>query len=656
MNKKLLMYLMSLVLFVLTLHSVAQEIPEKEQLDKIIPALGPDYLSLSGVIRATGGDVGKVFEFVRDNIAFEGYAGALRGVNGTLLAGAGNSWDQAILLKALLDELNIENKIVRSRLPLEYYADLKKLEVQPDVGGEKLADITEKLSIAKEQVVEFDQNLRQFSANIVQEARQEQSNIAFKTRRLFTTPESAIYGDYLWVQAEIGEKLYDFHPCFPKGLTLVLEPLGVMNSLVSVPEEMNHWVRFRCFIERNSGEGLARELILDKKILSSTSTMKALRFSLNPEKDNSGKINLKPSLVKGLTILSGKRLAVRSSDKGNIIGSLTGVWLEVTALSPGERPATYTITLADSLPGKPLWQERKGLDGRQVPVLADEELYSFAEMAVFSTAVSLKASLNYDLELLRQLGKIKNYRSSELSKPRFVNPVLLRWAALLKPVLQTINSGSRAYLNAPAIAAALYKPVANKGQLFLMSWAGITHFRTRGGGEQFLNGIAASLLFEKVAGFKDSLSKANDRTGVKFEYIESDKEILPFQKQWQRITWNELRADIISGDSIYVSAGGKVHSWWRQAKTSDDPILKSERGWLKRWQVVESPLALTRNISGELIFFINNELNDKNEKEVITRAVSRFISIHLSAFSYSPIEILLRNKELGKGNYKITNR
>jgi hypothetical protein len=64
-------------------------------------------------------DQQKFIAFVRDEIRFEQYAGLLRGAEGTLVSGAGNSLDQAVLLATLLNDAGFEARIVRGRLENE---------------------------------------------------------------------------------------------------------------------------------------------------------------------------------------------------------------------------------------------------------------------------------------------------------------------------------------------------------------------------------------------------------------------------------------------------------------------------------------------------------------------------------------------------------
>ncbi|HEY4282189.1 MAG TPA: transglutaminase domain-containing protein [Chthoniobacterales bacterium] len=63
-----------------------------------------------------GKNVDKIFAFVRDEVRFEAYSGVLRGPRGTLMAGAGNSFDRALLLGSLLHENGFEMRYVHGVL------------------------------------------------------------------------------------------------------------------------------------------------------------------------------------------------------------------------------------------------------------------------------------------------------------------------------------------------------------------------------------------------------------------------------------------------------------------------------------------------------------------------------------------------------------
>jgi transglutaminase-like putative cysteine protease len=66
-----------------------------------------------------GYDRDQIFQFVRDQVAYDPYAGVLRGAQGTVRGLAGNAADQAILLAALLDASLIETRFAIGELSAE---------------------------------------------------------------------------------------------------------------------------------------------------------------------------------------------------------------------------------------------------------------------------------------------------------------------------------------------------------------------------------------------------------------------------------------------------------------------------------------------------------------------------------------------------------
>ncbi len=89
-------------------------ISEAAQADLAKP--GADPSDIKARADMLGRNPQKIFEFMRDQISLEPYAGVLRGARGTLVAGAGNALDRALLAQELLKAEGIESRLVMGRL------------------------------------------------------------------------------------------------------------------------------------------------------------------------------------------------------------------------------------------------------------------------------------------------------------------------------------------------------------------------------------------------------------------------------------------------------------------------------------------------------------------------------------------------------------
>jgi hypothetical protein len=99
-----------------------------ESTPPVVPVeTGPPPESVTDVVARLAYDQDAIFAFVRDEIAYEPYAGILRGLQGTLWARAGNSADQAVLLAELFTAAQIPYRFAIGPLSPEQEAGLAAL-------------------------------------------------------------------------------------------------------------------------------------------------------------------------------------------------------------------------------------------------------------------------------------------------------------------------------------------------------------------------------------------------------------------------------------------------------------------------------------------------------------------------------------------------
>jgi hypothetical protein len=93
-------------------------------LKRIADAPEPSIFSVEKSADEIGKDPAALFAYVHDHVRTQIYSGVLRGARGTLISGAGNSWDQALLLATMLRHQGKESRFARVRLTPEIAAKI----------------------------------------------------------------------------------------------------------------------------------------------------------------------------------------------------------------------------------------------------------------------------------------------------------------------------------------------------------------------------------------------------------------------------------------------------------------------------------------------------------------------------------------------------
>lgn len=91
-------------------------------LKRIADAPEPAIFSIEKTADQIGNDPKALFAYVHDHVRTQIYSGVLRGARGTLVSGAGNSWDQALLLSTMLRHQGKESRFARMHLTPEMAA------------------------------------------------------------------------------------------------------------------------------------------------------------------------------------------------------------------------------------------------------------------------------------------------------------------------------------------------------------------------------------------------------------------------------------------------------------------------------------------------------------------------------------------------------
>lgn len=330
------------------------------------------YVNPASFAAALGNDPGRIFEFVRDSIAFESYAGVLRGPRGTLLALAGNSADRAALLGAMLEAAGQRVRYARGLLGEKDARDLTA-----SMWAERQAPpLTPDQDAAAE--------LRAIAQGFLGAVRRDFDLIRRHLQAVGNTPQpsaalsfdslAAEARDHFWVQWARGNAWVDLDPSFNdstpgRAHTRAKEILG------ELPDSVFHQVRIRVRVEEYAeGPPSSREILTYTARASDLSGRTVLLSHVpenwrGPAGSVSGAIaaaiedtgRVKPILLIGEQVVSGEPFYQRPPGGGiGSIGSLLGgegtrkpiplaaaEFLEVEFVSPGGRAESVVREIFD---------------------------------------------------------------------------------------------------------------------------------------------------------------------------------------------------------------------------------------------------------------------------------------------------------------------
>jgi hypothetical protein len=256
-------------------------------LDAIAAKLPRETFDPDAVIRRTGTDPVKIFEWVRENTHFVPYRGVLRGASGVLMDRMGNSLDRSLLLGLLLDKTGHKTRLAHATLSrdeaetaLRDAATVRTNGLQEEQGSTDAAD-SAKTEIARYLQIEPGklERLRQESSTafsqvvgrVNERASAQASALLALLGPTSVAPDRdatlSAASDHWWVQVHDGSRWLDLDVTWPKAAvgSSVASPSEVFDQ-DRVPAPLFHNVRISVIIERLDHSGLHESVALSRDL------------------------------------------------------------------------------------------------------------------------------------------------------------------------------------------------------------------------------------------------------------------------------------------------------------------------------------------------------------------------------------------------------
>jgi transglutaminase-like putative cysteine protease len=224
--------------------------------EKLSAATGSD-IDVDQKADALGSDVNRLFAFARDEIHVQVYTGVLRGARGTLTGRAGNAWDKAVLLAALLRHHGREVRFARGRLTPDRAAAVVARMFADTARPATRAPVELPASLvarSRRDIAAIEARWRS-AASEVQDALGRGGVALGTTAAMPDATLAAEAADHAWIEYHDGDKWIPLDPT--GGPAPGDAAAAATETFAQVPEALYHRITFRVKIEQRRGQTLA---------------------------------------------------------------------------------------------------------------------------------------------------------------------------------------------------------------------------------------------------------------------------------------------------------------------------------------------------------------------------------------------------------------
>jgi hypothetical protein len=228
----------------------------RQAAQKILGSANESDLDVERKALELGADVNRQFAFVRDSIRFQIYRGVLRGARGTLTGRAGNSWDKAILLAALLRHHGRDVRFARGRLPNDRASAL--VATMLSEAGWPFAVPAPELPPAlvargRSEIAAIETRWRNARSDLMDALTRDGMTLG----RSAPIAEAALAdeaADHAWIEYRDGDRWVPLDPTAGKQAGEAVA--AAIETYAQVPESLHHRVTFRVKVEQRRGQNL----------------------------------------------------------------------------------------------------------------------------------------------------------------------------------------------------------------------------------------------------------------------------------------------------------------------------------------------------------------------------------------------------------------